>query len=276
MNAALVQMGEIIAGRGGRMLGWPGATGIVMERHTRDSDAALPNDVLRTAGLRRPGSMTEANRLAASLVHWALDAGPPAGASALLTCSASSVFAISLAFERDGLASDWRLLDPFHLPNSIPTALPTSVARLAPGFALALAMGGTGVQVDRALEYALALLHRGRVDECWVIAAEQASELQTEAATRLGMARAFHDAASFVRLVRCTPGMAGRWCISAAPRDPTGSSPDDAFGPRDMPNGTQCLISAMLDSIDADLPLDIGVAVPRGHMALRMFRTPTP
>lgn len=276
MNAALVQIGEITAGRGGRMLCWPKGGGSGAERHARASDAALPNDALRTAGLLRPGSVTQANRLAASLLHWALDTGPPAGSCALLACSASSVFAISLAFERDGLASDWRLLDPFHLPNSIPTAMPTSMARLAPGFTLAVAMGGTGLQVERGLQYALALLHRGRVDECWVIAAEQASGLQSDAAARLGMEGGFHDAASFVRLERWTPAMAGRWCIGATGNDAIASPQDDASGPQDMPNATQYLISRMMDGIDADRPGDIGVAYPGTPASLRLFRATAP
>lgn len=251
MSAVLLQVGQITNSGPHRLSCLESRTSSTPFSLVRDGDGTYTYDALKRAGILRPGSLTQANRLAASLVLWALESDPLSGRAAILTCSASSVFAVSRAFELDGLASNWRLINPFHLPNSIPTALATSTARLSPAFELALAFAGTGLQVLRALQFAISQLERGKLDECWVVAAEQAADLQSEAAATIGMRGTFSDSAGLVRLARTQPEIRSKWAFRIATADTLDEDTtlDDAH--IRQPNATQSVFNHVLAAIDS-------------------------
>ena len=249
MRAALSQVAQIAEGVTGHMISLPQADCPVIRSDSCDGRVLRNNNDLRVAGLLRPSSLTQSNRLAASLMCWALDVLPIGKPAALLTCSASSIFAVSLAFERDGLASDWRLVDPFQLPNSIPTALGTSTARLSPSFRLVAAFGGTGIQVRRALQYGISLLDKGLVDECWVVAAEQNSPVQSRAAERLGMVSRFQDAAGLLRISRWTNEETAPFCLDCGECSSTSWMEGSSEGSHLFPNASQEIFHKIIETI---------------------------
>ena len=111
----------------------------------------------------------------------------------LLVCSDTALKHISYQFERVGTTQGWTVLDPFWLPNSIPTAISTSVFSTLnmPGCALTFAGGASGFFA--ALMQSECLFFSAAVDEIVILMAEQVTLYHEVLASHIGDSRSMQS-----------------------------------------------------------------------------------
>lgn len=95
---------------------------------------------------------------------------------ALLVCSQSSAGSIAYQVDRVGLGESWSLVDPFGLPNAIPSATATSCFAALKLRGIACAFPGGLESFFGALEHAQLLLSAGVVRQAIVVHTEEYSE----------------------------------------------------------------------------------------------------
>jgi hypothetical protein len=134
------------------------------------------NDQARKLGLARAGSVPMAGCLAAILCHEGIGLDTKAYRTGLFVCSTSAASSTTYKFEKFGMAQGWKIVDPFWLPNALPTAVATSVFAMLKLKGVTCGFQGGVHGVFSALDYALMVLAEGEVDQALVLLTEERAE----------------------------------------------------------------------------------------------------
>lgn len=164
------------------------------------SNIQVDNSVIRGTGLERSRSSSHANKIAAILIKALVSTRPNLDNNGLLSISKSSVASIAYDFETIGTKNGWDLTDPFGLPNSIPTALATSLAKLIPHTDVTYSFCGGVIEWFSAIENAYYMLHNNRVKNVVIICAEQLNNFQLDALNKIKPNSFNFEGASFLLL----------------------------------------------------------------------------
>lgn len=120
----------------------------------------------------------------------------------LIVASTSSAVGVAYDFERTGTREGWDLVDPFALPNAIPSAAATQPALATGAQAFALTVLDQRAAGILALEIAAVLLQAERASAILVVCGEEFPLVQATAATACSVSAPWSIGTSALRLVR--------------------------------------------------------------------------
>lgn len=157
---------------------------------------------VKSTGLQRYRSSTKAIQLASILLHKIRSKRTFSSRVGLLSISQTSTQGISYEYDHQGIKQGWDVIDPFWLPNSIPSALATHLANILPEVKTVCSFIGGINEFITALETAYYFFSDDIVDEVVIVVAEQINQIQIEANMKLGNDISFFEGASIIILTR--------------------------------------------------------------------------
>jgi hypothetical protein len=139
-----------------------------------DKPISLSREFLRSSGIKRPMSAARSSVYAAIVAKALLEVVPEheVRLTGVIVMTTSAALAIAQRFEVSGLTEGWELVDPFLLPNSLPSAVATHVASLIGAQAFAVSMMDGASSFYSASEYALLMLGT-RAQHVLILATEE-------------------------------------------------------------------------------------------------------
>ena len=117
----------------------------------------IVTNLKRESGVARPSSAATAS-LYTALVAQALAAAGALDDALVLVASTTATLDTCIAYEITGLVDGWDLVDPFALPNAIPSAPVTFASKVLGATGGAIALPGSHSSLEFALDTAVVML----------------------------------------------------------------------------------------------------------------------
>lgn len=146
----------------------------------------LPMSELRESGVPRARSASRATVYGAILAKILIDdLGMNVAETGVFIGSATACTEVSYAFELRGLKEGWDVVDPFALPNSIPSAIATQICTAIGARAFSSVHTETCTAFLSAVFEAAFALDTGRARHALALVAEETGEIQLRALSAL-------------------------------------------------------------------------------------------